>query len=194
VLGRFHGASWLLVASVAAWIGLEVWIFARDRRAVAGQTVDRGSLRVLFLGLFVTNWAAGYASGMAPEAHIAGLQPAGYLLGAAIVWAGIALRLWAVRTLGDFFRTTVTVQEGHRLVAGGPYRRLRHPSYTGMLLALAGLGLGYGNWISLALLTLAVLPPFAWRIHVEDAALKARFGAEWQAYAAERWAVIPFVW
>jgi protein-S-isoprenylcysteine O-methyltransferase Ste14 len=186
--------AWLLGVSGAAWGALELWIFGRDRRAVAGEDADRGSLRVLFFGLFAVIWAAGYARGMAPWARIRGLQPAGYVVGATVTFLGLALRLWAVRTLGDFFRTSVTLHEGHRLVSGGPYRRLRHPSYTGMILAMTGIGIGQGNWLALAILTLGGLAAFAWRIRVEDAALRARFGAEWEAYAKHRWAVIPFVW
>ena len=71
---------------------------------------------------------------------------------------GVAFRLWAVLSLGRFFRVAVTTQDDHRLIERGPYRRLRHPSYTGALVTLFGFGLTIGNWLSLAA---AVLPPLA---------------------------------
>lgn len=122
--------------------------------------------------------------------------PPHWLAGAGIVliWGGIALRLWAVRTLGRFFRVTVTVQDDHRLVDPGPYRRLRNPSYTGALITMAGVGLAIGNWLSLAAMALIPMLGFGWRIRVEEASLAARFGADYESYRGRRWALIPFVW
>jgi protein-S-isoprenylcysteine O-methyltransferase Ste14 len=104
-----------------------------------------------------------------------------------LIWTGIALRLWAVRTLGRFFRVTVTVQDDHRLVDSGPYARLRNPSYTGSLITMAGVGLSIGNWLSLAAMALIPIFGFGWRIRVEEASLAARFGADYEAYRGRRW-------
>src|SRR5205085_5694468 len=97
-------------------------------------------------------------------------------------------------TLGAFFRVTVTIQEGHRLVDIGPYQRLRHPAYTGMIMAMLGLGLGLGSWASLGILAAAAVVGFGWRIHVEEQALAREFGDAYAGYAKARWAVIPVVW
>src|SRR5690348_13756232 len=61
------------------------------------------------------------------------------VLGAVVFAAGLALRAWAVKELGRFFKFTVVVQEEHRVVDTGPYRLIRHPSYTGLLLVELGL-------------------------------------------------------
>src|SRR5690348_17282812 len=71
--------------------------------------------------------------------------------------AGMLFRWTAIRTLGRFFTVDVAVHEGHAVVDSGPYRLVRHPSYTGLLLAFAGLGLAFQNWISLLALLLPVL-------------------------------------
>jgi protein-S-isoprenylcysteine O-methyltransferase Ste14 len=63
---------------------------------------------------------------------------------------GLALRLWAVLSLGRFFKVTVSIQEGHRVIRSGPYRLVRHPSYSGLLIALLGLGLALETWLGLA--------------------------------------------
>ena len=62
----------------------------------------------------------------------------------------MAVRLWAVRTLGRWFTTVVRVAPDQQVVAGGPYRWVRHPSYLGLLLTLAGLGLMLSDWLLLA--------------------------------------------
>ncbi|KAI0648787.1 hypothetical protein C8Q79DRAFT_903887 [Trametes meyenii] len=61
-----------------------------------------------------------------------------FLVGAACVWAGAILRLWCFRTLGRHFTFEVVVADDQRLVISGPYAFVRHPSYTGMILLLAG--------------------------------------------------------
>lgn len=78
------------------------------------------------------------------------------IAGEAFFVAGLALRLWAVVTLGRFFKVTVSIQDHHRVIRSGPYRVLRHPSYTGLLLLLGGLGLALGTWLGLA--AIVVLP------------------------------------
>jgi protein-S-isoprenylcysteine O-methyltransferase Ste14 len=80
------------------------------------------------------------------------------------------------------------------VITTGPYRVLRHPSYAGMLLVLGGIGLSYGNWLSLAALVFPPLIGFIYRIHVEEAALSATLGAAYTTYASRRKRIIPFVW
>lgn len=111
-----------------------------------------------------------------------------------VVWSGMALRLWAILTLGRFFRTTVVVQEDHVLVQSGPYGMLRNPAYTGALITLAGFGAAIGNWISVALLTAVPLVGYVRRIRVEERALSARFGPTYLAYRKRTWALFPLLW
>jgi protein-S-isoprenylcysteine O-methyltransferase Ste14 len=176
-----------------AWCGLEAWVFSRDRRPANGVSADRGSLRVLAgaiaASLFVAFAAASLLRGpRLPGASL--LFPFGLLL----AWSGILLRLWAVVTLGRFFRVAVTRHADHQLIQTGPYRRLRNPSYTGAMLTLVGVGLAIGNAVSLAVLIFGPLLGYLRRIQVEDAALAAQFGAEYQAYRRRSWALLPLVW
>jgi protein-S-isoprenylcysteine O-methyltransferase len=180
-------------ASYAAWIILETWISLRDRHRRSGTSGDRGSLLVLIASLAAAILAAWYAAVTQRWARIEPFHFALFLAGLALVWAGMAFRLWAVLTLGKFFRTTVMVQDEHRLVESGPYRWLRHPAYTGTMMTLMGFGLGFGNWISLALLTIVPLLAYGYRISVEERALRARFGPQFDAYARVRWRLIPFL-
>jgi len=76
----------------------------------------------------------------------------------------------------------------------GPYRILRHPSYAALLLVLIGIGLTYGNWLSLLALTILPLAGLMNRIRVEETALAAALGPACMMYASTRKRLIPFVW
>ncbi len=129
-----------------------------------------------------------------PAAHIPGNGWPLLLVGLGMLWGGIALRVWAVRTLGPRFRTVVMIDDDHQLITTGPYRRLRHPSYAGSLLTLAGIGLALGSWLSLLLAVLGALIGFTRRIQIEEAALQTRFGAAYTAWAQRTWRLVPFMW
>ena len=190
--GVFHWYQ-LFIFSYVAWIAMEIGIGIRDRRKSSGTSGDRGSLILLIAMFFIVLTAAWYATDTLAWARFPAFRFEIFLIGIALIWAGIALRLWAVRVLGRFFRITVVVQEEHELVETGPYSLLRHPSYTGTLLTLLGFGLCFGNWIALALLTVGPLLAYSYRITVEERALRARFGPKYEAYARVRWRLIPFL-
>jgi len=179
--------------SYFAWIAIEIAIWSRDIARVKGKRDDRFSMLAIGASIGIGITLAFNAPRLAPAwipappALLAGL-------GIALIWAGIGLRLWAVRTLGRFFRVTVTVQDDHRLVDTGPYAKLRNPSYTGAMITMAGVGLAMGHWLSLAAMILLPMLGFAWRIRVEEASLATRFGADYEAYRSRRWALVPLIW
>ncbi|MCE5270744.1 isoprenylcysteine carboxylmethyltransferase family protein, partial [bacterium] len=105
---------------------------------------------------------------------------------------GIWITHWAEATLGRQFSVEVTIQEGHTLVTGGPYRWLRHPRYSGIILYMAGVALTFRSWLGLALVGGMALV-LLWRIRDEDQLLHEQFGAEWEAWAARTKKLAPFV-
>ena len=117
-----------------------------------------------------------------------------FLIGELLFIAGLALRLWAILTLGRFFKVTVSIQAGHRVIRSGPYRLLRHPSYTGLLVALLGLGLMLETWLGLAALIVLPLIGTLIRIRFEESVLIDALGYEYVSYAAETWRLVPGVW
>ena len=191
----YQGAFWRTAfwASYAGWAIVELSIWSRDRTRVEGRREDRFSMLAIVIGITAGIFAAFYGAHVA-ETRIA--APGALLVGLGIVliWAGVAFRLWAVRTLGRFFRVTVTTQDDHRLIESGPYRRLSNPSYTGAMVTMAGIGLAMGNWASLAGILICAGLGFAWRIRVEEQSLRARFGADFDSYRRARWALIPAGW
>lgn len=172
----------------------ETWVWLRDRRAASGTSADKGSLGAVVLVIIAGIFAAFYVSHTFEFARLVAWKAEWRALALVLIWGGLALRLWAILTLGAFFRVTVHLQDGHRMITTGPYRIVRNPAYLGSLLTLVGVGLGLGNWLSVLALFVAGLIAFGWRIRVEDAALTARFGDEHRIYRKRKAALIPFVW
>ena len=184
----------VLWASYTAWFVMEWWVISRDRRRFSGRTADRGSFFGFFFAIPGALIIAFSAVTHLPQYRILALQPGLSWLGIGMIWAGMAFRLWAVLTLGAFFRTSVVVQDGHQLVTAGPYRWLRHPAYTGVIMTMTGLGLALGNGV--ALLAMAILPTLAiaFRVAVEERALGEKFGGAYADFCKSRSAVIPVIW
>ncbi len=80
------------------------------------------------------------------------------------------------------------------VVDRGPYRLIRHPAYAGGELALAGVGLASGNWLSPALYVLPWVVAHVYRIRVEERALEATLGEPYRAYCRRTWRLVPLVW
>jgi protein-S-isoprenylcysteine O-methyltransferase Ste14 len=114
-------------------------------------------------------------------------------VGLALLTLGGILRLAAVFVLGHRFTGVVAIQEGHRLVTTGLYRYIRHPSYTGALLYMAGFVLVFRCWLGLLLVagTLAVLLA---RMNAEEALLESEFGEEYAAYRRRTWRLVPWAY
>ena len=100
-MARFHW-NWLFILSYAAWIGMELWIFGRDSQARSGKSADGGSLWFLIVVFAVGISAAFFASFQFRAAGFTAHRFQMFLLGIALIWAGMAFRLWAVTTLGNF--------------------------------------------------------------------------------------------
>lgn len=111
------------------------------------------------------------------------VQPAlpSVLLGLLCGTGGVILRAVSMRSLSDMYSLTLRSDPSQKLVSTGPYRHIRHPGYAGILLAILGLQLIIGTWLSVALTMLVALTAPI-RIRVEEDMLIARFGAEYQAY------------
>jgi protein-S-isoprenylcysteine O-methyltransferase Ste14 len=114
------------------------------------------------------------------------------LLGTLIVAFGLGYAVWARRHLGRDWSGTITLKEDHTLVRSGPYERVRHPIYTGLLLGFAGTAIAVGEWRSLiatALFTLGMLI----RCHVEEQKMRETF-PEYDDYRRHSWALIPYIY
>jgi protein-S-isoprenylcysteine O-methyltransferase len=157
------------------------------------QRKDRSSLALIWI---VVPLGIGLGIGFAhaaPDARLPWPHET-YLAGLALFASGLMLRWWSIWTLGRFFTVQVAIASDHRLIEQGPYRLLRHPSYTGSLLMFFGFALCFGNWATLLAMLVPVLAVFAWRIHVEEAALSETFGDAWRGYVRRTWRLVPLVY
>lgn len=122
-------------------------------------------------------------------------MPLGHVAtGAALIMAGLTIRIWAIRALGRFFTATVQIVKGHRLIQSGPYRLVRHPSYTGAVLAMLGHSLVLGSTIGLATTALFMGAAYFLRIRAEEHILIDNFGEEYRRYQARSKRLVPLVW
>lgn len=113
------------------------------------------------------------------------------VIGALAVALGLGFAVWARVILGRNWSGRVEVKEDHALIRGGPYRAVRHPIYTGMLLAVAGTALAIGEWRGV-LATLCVLVGILIRMGAEERQMRRLF-PEYEEYRRETAALIPFV-
>jgi protein-S-isoprenylcysteine O-methyltransferase len=182
LLGMFYAAS---------EIGLSIF-----KRAKSGNTrnEDRGSLLLLWIVIVVSITLAFQAAVSLPAANLGALSAAALYLGVACYVVGLTLRWYSIVILGRFFTVNVAIAADHRLIDTGPYRYLRHPSYTGALLAFLGLGLCLGNWAAMLVLIVPVLVVFLRRMNVEEAALIQGLGERYRDYMRHTKRLIPGIY
>lgn len=114
-------------------------------------------------------------------------------IGVIICVAGMAFQVWARRRLGRNWSQTVAIKEDHELVTSGPYRYVRHPMYSGGLIACLGSAMvcGGGAWIFLFVILGGL---FLWRVGAEDKLMARQFPKEFPDYKKRTKKLIPFVW
>jgi protein-S-isoprenylcysteine O-methyltransferase Ste14 len=113
-------------------------------------------------------------------------------LGVALTFIGLAFSVWARFTLADNWSSDVQVKRGHELIVEGPYRWVRHPIYTGLILAFVGTALAVGEWRAVLGVAFAALA-FWRKLSIEEKAMRGEFGEAYVRYAERVPALIPFV-
>jgi protein-S-isoprenylcysteine O-methyltransferase Ste14 len=113
--------------------------------------------------------------------------------GIALVYAGLAFRLYAITVLGRYFTPSVAVVADQHVVEDGPYKFIRHPAYTGLLIMFLGFGLSSTNWLSLLALMGCALIGLSYRIYVEENVLQEHLGQPYREYMQRTKRLIPFV-
>lgn len=113
------------------------------------------------------------------------------IVGLALTFGGILFRYWSIRTLGKFFTSVVKVQTGQRVIQHGPYRFLRHPSYTGSFVMALGISVLFRSYVGLAFVLIGFFGAYIYRITAEEKTMLAEFGDEYAAFQKRTWRMLP---
>jgi len=176
----------LWVAWLISWHLAMLW---RDKPTVKAP---RGEYRWQFAMIVVGLWMM---YGLFPK-----VQPVLWTVTPALGWsmvtltaAGIAFAWWARIHLGKLWSGGVERMADHRVVDTGPYRLVRHPIYTGLLLALVGTALAIAEWRAILAVAFALVS-FVRKLRVEERWMREQFGESYRAYCQRTDALVPFVW
>jgi len=163
-------------------------------RSLVSSAADRDPRSTWLLVL--TWWPAGAVALAAtialPELNV-GQRRRWTAAGTVVTTVGIVLRQWSIRILGQYFVGHVVLQPKQTVVSSGPYRWIRHPSYTGQWLEMVGVGLSTGNPLGLAICSVVPLVGLTARISAEERELLADLPG-YGDYAHTRRRLVPFIW
>jgi protein-S-isoprenylcysteine O-methyltransferase len=165
-------------------------LWGRSKARVV-RRADDGSLGFLWLTITLSVTAAAWSGKLVPFATVPWSPRARDLLALVLLGGGLVLRWVSIAVLGRFFTVDVAIHEDHAVVESGPYRYLRHPSYTGILIAFAGLGVYFGNWVGLLAIVVPITLAFLRRIRTEEEALIQSLGPAYADYCARTARLIP---
>ena len=177
-------ALWL--AWVAYWWALSRNVKTTSRRESLSSRLSYALLIMLAVVLMAS-----------PSLPILGqrfipLAPWPFWTGAALTAAGLLFTVWARTHLGRNWSGTITLKENHELVTSGPYRFVRHPIYTGLLLAFIGSALARGEWSGLVAVALA-FASFWRKLLLEEQWMREQFGIAYDDYRRRVAALVPFI-
>jgi protein-S-isoprenylcysteine O-methyltransferase Ste14 len=183
-----------LQVSVICWFALELGLVIRDvvrRKTRLGR--DRGTRLLVSLSI-----GASIVLGLFMRIRVDALDtpaPKAFAIaGLIVIWLGLGVRIWAVLALGHSFSTFVQVEAAQPVVTRGPYRWVRHPSYSGLLLICLGFGISFGNWLSVLTCAVGPLLGLLPRITVEETELVRVLGEQYRGYQKTTYRLVPRVW
>jgi protein-S-isoprenylcysteine O-methyltransferase Ste14 len=187
---KLTGYDIAFIITLIIWALPEVWLLFRDRKLspIGAKTNGKIMYYFSFIAILACLLLAKYNSLTIPIT-----QDKRLLIGILIIWGGLLIRWWAMYSLGKYFTVVVTVKAGQKLIKNGPYKYIRHPSYTGSLLVGIGLGFCLGNWIGLAVILILSYSSYLLRVKVEERVMVTSFGNDYLIYKSQTSRLIPFI-
>ncbi len=165
-------------------------LFKRAKSGTVKTKYDKGSLILLWV-IMISCITAGFF-----KAKYSNWIPINYILaltGILLYISGLIIRWMSIIKLKKRFTVNVAINRGHVLETGGLYKYIRHPSYLGLLLILAGLSLAMNSLISFIIIIVPVFLALNYRIFIEEKMLEAEFGEEYANFRSTRKKIIPYV-
>ena len=189
-------AAGIFLAACLIWYVPELIGTLKQKARVSRKEAsvqDRGSMGIL-IGLQWIGLALNFAlAWLFPAAAINWQRITLFMLGVLLMLLGVALRWYAIWTLGGYFTRDVAVSVDQQVVQKGPYRSIRHPAYSGTFLTMLGVGLALTNWASLVVLLVLVLVGHLYRVRVEEKALIQSIGQPYVEYMHRTKRFIPLM-
>jgi protein-S-isoprenylcysteine O-methyltransferase len=178
-----------------------IWAFLPEWKVVQGgvegakraDSRDSGSLRVLLGGMWIALFLAFPLSFVRAWSFPRSVQLSLFAVGVALILLGSLLRRYCWRTLGQYFTGDVRARPDQPVIRAGPYRLVRHPSYTAGMMMFIGIGLALGSWFGFALLTIATIATYGYRVVIEERALLDTIGEAYRSYTRETKRFIPYI-
>jgi len=185
----------ILIIASAVWIFAELYLVFRDNiRGKGRTTIDRRTRYYNFVSLIIAISCAAIISWIPLFQFNRRGTSIIFWIGILIICLGLFLRYWSIHLLGKYFSTTIELEDSQKIIQKGPYKWIRHPSYSGIILFCIGYGLAVQNWLSLiiaiSLPTIALLN----RIKIEEETLAKGLGADYEVYQKKTKKLIPGVW
>jgi protein-S-isoprenylcysteine O-methyltransferase len=178
-----------------------IWAFLPEWKVVQGgiegvkgsDSRDGGSLRVLLGGMWIALLIAFGLAFVRAWSFPSGAQLPLFAVGLSLIILGSMLRRYCFRTLGQYFTGDVRARSDQPIIRAGPYRLVRHPSYTAGMMMFIGIGLALGSWFSFILLTIATIATYCYRVVVEERALLDAIGEPYRSYMKETKRFITYI-
>jgi protein-S-isoprenylcysteine O-methyltransferase Ste14 len=185
----------LVFWAIYVWAFLPEWKVIKGGREGAkdASSKDSGSLKVIVAGMWVALLIAYPLAFVKEWSFPDRWQLPLFVVGVLLIVLGSLLRRYCWRTLGEYFTGDVKAKPDQPVITTGPYRWVRHPSYTAGMMMFIGIGLALGSWFSFALLTIATIATYAYRVAVEERVLLATIGEPYRSYMKERKRFIPYI-
>lgn len=176
----------VFIGSYILWMFAELRISRNDLHTEGKETSDCATCQMYGLGQALVFLTALWFTSVWQKPGVA------HASGISILLAGIGYRLWAIRTLGQFYSHRVRVIEQHQIVVSGPYRFTRHPAYAGMIVANAGICIYFFNMVTISVFLFIFMPAIILRIIIEEKTLLKI--DEYSDFAKKRKRLFPLIW
>ena len=185
----------LVFWAVYVWAFLPEWKVVQGGRQGAkdANSKDSGSLKVIVGGMWAALFLAYPLAFVGAWSFPRSWQLPMFVAGVVLIALGSLLRRYCWRTLGEYFTGDVKAEADQPVITSGPYRWVRHPSYTAGMIMFIGIGLALGSWVSFALLTIATIATYSYRVAVEERVLLETIGEPYGSYMKQRKRFIPYI-
>jgi protein-S-isoprenylcysteine O-methyltransferase Ste14 len=178
-----------------------IWAFLPEWKVVqggiegvkGGESRDSGSLQLLLGGMWIALLLAFALAFIRACSFAPGAQLPLFAVGLALIVLGSLLRRYCFRTLGQYFTGDVRARADQPVIRTGPYRLVRHPSYTAGMMMFIGIGLALGSWFSFILLTIATIATYGYRVVIEERALLDTIGEPYRSYMNDTKRFVPYI-